>query len=200
MTYFLPEFEQMSRTRLNAYSEQLVIQIAPGREAEVLPALQQLWASFDPAHPFDFRWLADDLNALYGSEERLLSLVGIFAGLCIFISCLGLFGLSAYNTALRTREIGIRKVLGASTLTILLELFKPILWLVAMAASLASLVTVWAVGRWLESFYYRIDLLGAPLLLLFVAAGLAVAVAFVTMALQSLKTAQGSPVLALRYA
>jgi putative ABC transport system permease protein len=161
--------------------------------------LEQRWAQFDPEHSLDVTFLDATLNELYGSESRLMQLVAIFAGLCVLISCLGLFGLSAFNTAQRTKEIGIRKVLGASTGGIILLLFRNILGLVAVAAAIASVLSFWAVGRWLETFYYRIELLGPNLILFAVAALLAIIVAFVTMALQSFKTAQASPILALRH-
>lgn len=195
----VPNFEEWDANRRRAYSEQLIVATEGDALQSVIQALEQRWPQFDPEHPFGYSLLADDLDKLYGSERRLMQLVGLFAGLCILISCLGLFGLSAFNTAQRTKEIGIRKVLGASTGGIILLLFRNILGLVASAAAIASLLSFWAVGRWLESFFYRIELLGPNLLLFAVAALLAIVVAFVTMALQSFKTAQASPILALRH-
>ncbi|MCB1666267.1 MAG: ABC transporter permease [Pseudomonadales bacterium] len=199
LRYSVPDFAGMSSGRRNAYSEQLVIHVGEGMLPQVLDRLETEWRQFDPNHPFEFRFLNDTLNELYGSEQRLMQQVAIFSGLCILISCLGLFGLSAFNTAQRTREIGIRKVLGASTGSVIVLLFRNILGLVAIAAVLASLLSFWAVGRWLQGFYYRIELLGPNLLLFVTAALLAIVVAFVTMALQSWKTAQANPVLALRH-
>lgn len=197
--YQVPDFEEGDANRRRAYSERLIVATEDDSLQSVIQVLEQRWPQFDPEHPFGYSLLANDLNALYGSERRLMQLMGIFAGLCILISCLGLFGLSAFNTAQRTKEIGIRKVLGASTGGIILLLFRNILGLVAIAAAIASALSFWAVGRWLETFYYRIELLGPNLLLFAVAAFLATIVAFVTMALQSLKTAQASPILALRH-
>ena len=197
--YSAPDFSEMESARRNSYSEQLVIHVQDTAVQSFIPMLEQRWAQFDPEHPLDFTFLSATMDELYGSERRLMQLVSLFAGLCIFISCLGLFGLSAFNTAQRTKEIGIRKVLGASSGGIILLLFRNILGLVACAAAIASVLSFWAVGRWLESFYYRIELIGPNLLLFALAAFLAIIVAFVTMALQSFKTAQANPILALRH-
>ncbi len=197
--YRATDFSEFSEARRRSYSEQLVIQIDPDLTSSVLNDLQNKWAQFDPSHPLSFIFMQEDLQKLYGSEQRLMSLVGGFSGLCIFISCLGLFGLSAFNTAKRTKEIGIRKVLGASTISIIALLFKNILSLLAVASLLASAISFWAINQWLEGFYYRIDLLGANLMIFGLAALIAIAVAFTTMAMQSLRTIQASPNLALRY-
>ncbi|MDP1931106.1 MAG: ABC transporter permease [Gammaproteobacteria bacterium] len=199
MAYFMPNLATMDATNRGTYSEQLILNIRGDSVQSVIAMLEARWPTFDPGHPFDFTFLETTLNALYGSEQRQMQLIGIFAALCIFISCLGLFGLSAFNTAQRTREIGVRKVLGASTASIILLLFRHILVLVAIAAVIASALAFWAINLWLQGFYYRIDLLGPNLILFAVATAIAIAVAFITMALQSLKTAQSNPVLALRY-
>jgi len=199
MMYNEPEWNESNSNRRTSYSEQLVIHVQEDALQSFIPTLEQRWAQFDPEHPLDFTFLSATMDDLYGSERKLMQLVSLFAGLCIFISCLGLFGLSAFNTAQRTKEIGIRKVLGASTSGIIMLLFRNILGLVAVAAVIASVLSFWAVGRWLESFYYRIELLGPNLLLFAVAAFLAIIVAFVTMALQSFKTALANPILALRH-
>ena len=199
LMYNEPEWNESNSNRRPSYSEQLVIHVQEGTAQSFIPILEQRWAQFDPEHPLEYTFLDATMDGLYGSERRLMQLVSLFAGLCIFISCLGLFGLSAFNTAQRTKEIGIRKVLGASSGGIILLLFRNILGLVACAAAIASVLSFWAVGRWLESFYYRIELLGPNLLLFAVAALLAIIVAFVTMALQSFKTAQANPILALRH-
>jgi len=199
MIYAMPNFEAMDATSRGTYSEQLIINVRQESVTSLIRTLEQRWPTFDPGHPFEFRFLEDDLNELYGSEQRLMQLIGAFSALCIFISCLGLFGLSAFNTAQRTREIGVRKVMGASTLNIVLLLFQNILWLVILAAMIASVLAFLAVNQWLQSFYYRINLIGPNLMLFLLAAAMAVAVAFITIALQSMKTAQSNPIRALRY-
>ena len=193
------DFSEYTEAQRRSYSELVVIQIESSATNDVVNALQNQWSQFDPSHPLTFTFLQEDLRELYGSEQRLMGLVGSFAGLCIFISCLGLFGLSAFNTAKRTKEIGIRKVLGASNISIIALLFQNILSLLGVAALLASALSFWAISKWLEGFYYRIDLLGTNLFIFGFAALIAIAVAFATMAMQSLRTIQASPHLALRY-
>lgn len=197
--YGPPDFTDDTEAERQSYWEQLIINIDPSNTEQVLNSLQEQWSQFDPSHPLSFTFLEDDLQSLYGSENRLMGLVGSFAALCIFISCLGLFGLSAFNTAQRTKEIGIRKVLGASTISIITLLFQNILSLLLIAALLASTLSFWVINKWLEGFFYRIDILGPNLLLFGLAALIAVVVAFTTMTIQSLRTIQASPNLALRY-
>ena len=147
-------------------------------------------------HPFEYTFLDDELDQLYVSEERLMRLIGIFAAICIFVACLGLFGLAASATEQRTKEIGIRKVLGASTLAIILLLARRVLVLVAAGAAVASIVAWLAMQEWLSGFAYRAALNPVYLLLAALGAG---AVALLTIALQSWRTARGDPVQALRY-
>ncbi|TAJ93227.1 MAG: ABC transporter permease [Gammaproteobacteria bacterium] len=158
--------------------------------------LEDTFTAFDPKHPFEFKFLDDSLNELYLSEQRLMELTGIFAGICIFIACLGLFGLAAFTTEQRTKEIGIRKVLGASAAQIILLLSKNILALVVIGAVIASLASWYVMMQWLTGFAYHTEI--NPLVFL-LAAALAAAVAYITLALQSFKTASANPVLALRY-
>lgn len=199
MAYWVQDTGKMSQQDRGTFSTQLIINVAQGSVQRVVDTLKDRWPGFDPSHPFEFAFLEDSLNELYGAEQRLMQLIGLFAAVCVFISCLGLYGLSAFNTAQRTREIGIRKVMGASTAGIILLLFRSVVWLVAGAAIIASGMSFWAISRWLQGFYYRIDLLGVNLVYFLIAAALAVSVAFVTMAMQSFRTAQATPVKALRY-
>ncbi len=183
----------------DAYSEWLILDVAEESVASTIALLQQRWSNFDPTHPFEVTFLEDRLNALYGSEEKQISLIALFSTLCIFISCMGLYGLASFTTAIRTKEIGVRKILGASTTRIILMLFKNVAVLIIAASALASAMSFWAVGEWLQGFSYRIDLLGLNLFTYAIATAIAAAVAFTTTALQSFSTAQANPVKALRY-
>ena len=174
----------------------MVVSVAPEGIRETLQNIQKLFAEFDPTHPFDYTFLDEDLGRLYASDERLLRLIGIFAGICIFVACLGLFGLAASATQQRTKEIGVRKVLGASTLTIILLLARRVLLLIGAGAVAASIVAWLAMQEWLAGFAYRAALSPAYLLLAALGAG---AVALLTIALQSWRTAHGDPAEALRY-
>jgi putative ABC transport system permease protein len=125
-----------------------------------------------------------------------MRLIGIFAAVCIFIACLGLFGLASFTTEQRTREIGTRKILGATTWQIIAMLSHRILLLVLIAAALASVLAYFAMDEWLSGFAYRAGI--NPLIFLLSAVA-AAAVAFGTVALQSFKTASADPARALRH-
>jgi len=174
----------------------MVVSLAPNGIRATLQQIGKLFAELDPAHPFEYTFLDEDLGRLYASEDRLMKLIGIFAGICILVACLGLFGLAASATQQRTKEIGIRKVLGASTISIILLLARRVLVLVAAGAVVAAIVAWLAMQQWLSGFAYRDALNPAWLLLAAFGAG---AVALLTIALQSWRTAHGDPIEALRY-
>jgi putative ABC transport system permease protein len=174
----------------------LVVNIAGEAIGETIASIEDVMRRVDPTHPFDFTFLDTALNQHYATEQKLMKLIGAFAAICIFIACLGLFGLAAFTTEQRTREIGTRKVLGASTLQIILLLSRRILVLVLIAAALASVGAYFAMDEWLAGFAYRAQI--SPFAFL-IAAIAAAAVAFVTVALQSFKTARADPVQSLRH-
>jgi putative ABC transport system permease protein len=174
----------------------MVVSIAPEGIRETLQHIRKVFAEVDPKRPLEYTFLDEELDRLYVSEERLMRLTAIFAAICIFIACLGLFGLAASATEQRTKEIGVRKVLGASTLTIILLLARRVLVLIAAGAVVASIVAWLAMQEWLSGFAYRAVLNPVYLLLAALGAG---AVALLTIALQSWRTAHGDPVQALRY-
>jgi putative ABC transport system permease protein len=174
----------------------LILNIAGEEISKTLSFLEEKFTEFDPRHPFKFEFLDDSLDQLYLSEQRLMKLIGIFAAVCIFISCMGLFGLAAFSTEQRSKEIAIRKVVGASTWQIIAMLSKSILLLVLGGSVIASLIAYYAMDEWLTGFAYRTNI--EPWVFLF-SAVVAAAVAFITIALQSFKTAQANPVNALRY-
>ena len=151
---------------------------------------------FDKEHPLELEFLDESLDRLYLSDTRLTRLIAIFAGLCIFIACLGLFGLASFTTAQRTREIGVRKVLGARTSQIVTLLAQRTIVLVLIAAPLASAAAYFAMREWLGGFAFRAAMSPLP----FLAAALAgLTIAYATVALQSLKAGRAHPVHALRY-
>ncbi len=174
----------------------LILNISGEDIPGTLGFLEEKFAEFDPKHPFQFEFLDDSLNNLYLSDQRLMKLTGIFAGVCIFISCMGLFGMASFTTEQRTKEIGIRKVLGATTWQIIFLLFRNILFLVLAGAVVASLVAYFAMDEWLAGFAYRTGIEPWVFLL---SAAVAALVAFITVAAQSYKTAKANPVNALRY-
>jgi putative ABC transport system permease protein len=153
-------------------------------------------AEADPRHPFEYEYLDEALDAQYTTELALTKLIGIFAAISILIACMGLFGLAAFTTEQRTREIGTRKVLGATAWQIVGLLARRILVLVLIASVLAGVGAYFAVDEWLAGFAYRAGI--NPLIFL-LAAVVAAAVAFATVAAQSWRTANADPVGSLRH-
>jgi putative ABC transport system permease protein len=190
------DFSNMQPAARMRQFQRLVVNISGEEMSRTLKYIQEVFEEFDPKHPFEYEFLVDWLDRLYVSERRLMKLTGIFSGICILISCLGLFGLAAFTTEKRTKEIGIRKVLGATTFQIIVMLSRSILLIVLVASLVASLVAYIAIDEWLSDFAYHA---GINPLVFVLSAVLAMAVAFGTVALQSFKTAQANPVEALRY-
>jgi len=148
-----------------------------------------------PGYPFEYQFIDDDFNKLFKNETLTGTLSGIFSGLAIFISCLGLFGLAAYTAERRIKEIGIRKVLGASVSGLVGLLSKDFLQLVGIACLIAFPVAFWALHKWLESYQYRVDINWW----VFVLAGvLAMLIALTTVSFQAIKAALTNPVKSLR--
>jgi len=149
----------------------------------------------NPGYPFDYSWVDDKFNSKFTAESLVGKLSGLFAALAIFISCLGLFGLAAYTAEQRTREIGIRKVLGASVSGITGLLSKDFLRLVLLSNVVALPLAAWALSRWLEGYAYRISISWW----MFVVAALAsVLIALATVGFQAVRAALMSPVKSLR--
>ena len=189
-------FAQLPPALRQMQQRPVVLNISGNDVSGTIEHLRETVRKFDPQHPFEFQFLDDSLNELYAADQRLTRLIAIFAGFCIFIACLGLFGLAAFTAAQRTREIGVRKVFGARTEQIIRLLAHKVVWLVIGAAAVASVLAYLVMKAWLENFAFRTGI--NPLV--FVVAALAgLAIAYVTVALQSLKAARAHPVHALRY-
>ncbi|RZK46831.1 MAG: FtsX-like permease family protein [Pedobacter sp.] len=173
----------------------IVAKLENGKEKETLKQLDALYKKFNPGYVLDYTFLDDTYQKQYVSEQRVSLLSQYFAGLAILISCLGLFGLAAFNAEVRTKEIGIRKVLGASVENVVLLLSKDFLRLILLAALIAFPLAWWALNVWLNGFAYHITI--SPWL--FVVAGVAVLlVALLTLSYQSIKTAFMNPIKSLR--
>ncbi|MEZ4699795.1 MAG: ABC transporter permease [Rhodothermales bacterium] len=161
-----------------------------------IAAVERLWGEVVPEQPFVYRFYDDVFDALYRTELRLGQLFGAFALLAIAIACLGLFGLAAFAAQQRTKEVGIRKILGASVAQIALLLSRDIVWLMLAAFVLASPVVYVGMERWLSTFAYRIDLNGSIFL---IAGGVALCIALLTVSYQAVRAALADPVKSLRY-
>ncbi|MGB3619436.1 MAG: FtsX-like permease family protein, partial [Catalinimonas sp.] len=158
-------------------------------------ALGAEWRARVPERPFDYFFLDEAFDAQYRAEERFGQLFLLFAGLAIFIACLGLLGLVAYTLQQRTREIGVRKALGATVTNIVVLVARDFTRLVAVASLIALPLAYWAMRRWLEDYAVRVDLSWWLLLL---PAVLVLIVAVGTVSVQSLRAALANPVKSLR--
>ncbi|MCP4580706.1 MAG: FtsX-like permease family protein [candidate division Zixibacteria bacterium] len=159
-------------------------------------AIQATWNRFNSGYPFEIRFLDETIDSQYRTEERLGSLVEYFTLVAIFISCLGLFGLASYMARQRTKEMGIRKVLGASVANLAMLLSKEYVILVGIANLIAWPIAYWAMNRWLENYAYRIALTFE----IFAVAGvLAVIITWLTVGFQAIKVAIANPVETLRH-
>jgi putative ABC transport system permease protein len=166
--------------------------------AATLEFLKQKWQEFRPNFPFQYSFIDERYEQLYQSEHRLGQIFGTFSLLAVFIACLGLFGLASYTAEQRTKEIGVRKVLGASLGNIVLLLSKEFALLVAVATLLSWPLAYFAMRLWLQEFAYRINI-NHQILTFLLAAVLAFAIALITVSFQSIKAAMTNPVEALRY-
>ena len=158
-------------------------------------AIQAIWQRHFPADPFRYFFLDEYFNKQYAENERFGTVFGLFATLAIIIACLGLLGLSAYNVLQRTKEIGIRKVLGASVRNLLFILSRDFLVLVAIAFAIAIPITAWAMNSWLQEFAYRIHI---GWMTYAIAGILAFGIALITVGLQAFKATLANPVKSLR--
>ena len=176
--------------------EYFAIRIRSDDVAGTLSFLKAQWKEIAPNKPFDYFFLDDDYDKLYRTEEQIGTLFSLFSILAIFVASLGLFGLASFTAQLRIKEIGIRKVLGASVSNLVLLLSKEFAILVGLANLIAWPIAYYAMNRWLQDFAYRIDLE----IWAFVLSGfLALLIALTTVSYQAYKVARTNPVDALRY-
>jgi putative ABC transport system permease protein len=163
---------------------------------EGIATIERVWKEFVPERPFGFDFLDVRYQRLYNNEEKQGKLFAFFSGLAIFIACLGLFGLTTFNTLQRVKEIGIRKVLGASMQNIVTMLSREMLGLILISNVIAWPLAWYFMNRWLERFAYRID----NELWIYCCAGLTmIVIAFITMSFQSVKAALANPVNSLKH-
>jgi putative ABC transport system permease protein len=173
----------------------ILARIRPGEPTAVLHKIEAAWKRYAAGNPFSYNFLNSIFDNLYVSDERVGAVFGLFTGLSLFVACLGLFGLAAFTTERRTREIGIRKVLGASVKEVVFLLSKDFVILVSLAALIAFPIAWWSMSRWLEDFAYRAPI-GAGL---FLAAGLlTLTVALATVSFLAINAALANPAKSLR--
>lgn len=177
------------------WSRFLLVKVKGNNLPQTISFIESKWKELVPSKPFEYHFMDDDFNRLYSSEIRLGKVLNIFAGIAIALACLGLLGLSAYSTKQRVKEIGIRKVLGASVANIATVLSTDFVKLVIVAILISIPISWWAMYKWIEGFVYRTDISWVT----FLFAGLAaMAIAVVTVSFQAIKAALSNPVKSLR--
>jgi putative ABC transport system permease protein len=161
----------------------------------ILKQVTAKWKVMAPGMPFSYRFLDDSFNEMYKSEQRIGQIILIFSVLAILIACLGLFGLSTFIAEQRTKEIGIRKVLGASVNSLVQLLSKDFMILVAIAFIVAAPVAWWGMHKWLTDFAYRVNI---DWWIFALAGAIALGIALFTMSFQAIRAALMNPVKSLR--
>jgi putative ABC transport system permease protein len=174
----------------------LTLSLNTDRLSETFPFLEEKWQKLFPGHPFEYFFLDEDYNLQYRREERIGKLFAVFTFLGFFIACLGLFGLASFTSEQRTKEIGIRKVLGASVLKIAMLLTLDFTKWILVASLVAWPIAYWISRKWLEDFAYRIHF---PFVAFLIATLVAFIIALLTVSYQALKAAVSNPVDVLRY-
>jgi putative ABC transport system permease protein len=174
----------------------LLVRITGQDKAETIKFIEKQWGQFIKEFPFDYFFLSDALKKQYKPQDNLGKLVAYFSILAIFIACLGLFALSAFTSEQRTKEIGIRKVLGASISTISLLLSKDFLKLVLISNLIAWPVAFYLMNSWLNNFAFRINI---SFDVFIISSFVALLIALMTVAFQAVKAALNNPVRALKY-
>ena len=174
----------------------VVVKLLPDQQSETMDYVKNQWTKIFPNRKLEYSFMDQTYYQLYSSEEKLAQLFTIFSLLAIFVACLGLFGLSVFTTEVRTKEIGVRKVLGATVTGISLMLSKQFIIWVLIANLFAWPLAFFAVKQWLQNFAYRIDI-GWWVFVL--ASGIALVIALATVSFQAIKLAMANPVKSLRY-
>jgi putative ABC transport system permease protein len=177
------------------WGNRLLIKISGKDLPSTIAFLETKMKALAPQRPFEYRFMSDEYNKLYKSELRIGNVFSIFSGIAILLACLGLFGLSAYAAQQRIKEIGVRKVLGASVTNIVLLLAANFIKLIALAFVIAAPVAWYVMNKWLQDFAYRVNI---GWWVFAIAALLVVVVAFITISTQSIKAAIANPVKSLR--
>ncbi len=176
------------------YSD-VCVKIDGARTEEALAYIESVWKKITPHFPYEYQFLDDHFALMYESDKKVSRVVSILAGLAIFIACLGLLGLASYSTEKRIKEIGIRKVMGASVLNVVSLLSKDFIKLVIIANVIAWPLGWWLISKWLQNFAYKIDMSWW----IFVMAGISsLLIALLTVSAQTLRAAKSNPIKNLR--
>ncbi|MBR9998195.1 MAG: FtsX-like permease family protein, partial [Cyclobacteriaceae bacterium] len=180
---------------LNTRGSYLAVRIKPGHPQAVLASIQEIWTDQAPWAPFEYEFLAEKYEQMFDKEQRLGFVFTVFTVLAIIVACLGLFGLAAYTAEQRTKEIGIRKTMGASTASVVGMLTAEFTRLVVISFIISIPVSWFFMNEWLKAFAYKTNIGIWP----FAVAGLAaILITWLTVSYQSIRAAKANPVNSLR--
>jgi putative ABC transport system permease protein len=179
----------------NIRSSYLIVRIKPGNYSTTLGAIQNKWKQFAPELPFDYSFMDTEFDSLYRSDQTISKVLTTFTVLSIIVACLGLLGLAIFTAERRTKEIGIRKVLGASVQNVVAMLSKDFLLLQLIASVIAFPIAWYAMNKWLQDYAYRTNI---SWWIFALASGLTVIITLITISFQSVKAALANPVKSLR--
>ena len=191
-------YDKMEPTVLQIYPSaawKVAVKIKTSGIENTISQVKKVWSVYSPEFPLEFNFLDENFDQMYKSEDKLKTLLWIFTGIAIFVGCLGLFGLATFTAERRRKELGIRKVLGASAQGLVMLLSKDFIKLVLVSVLIASPIAWLLMNKWLQDFAYRITVS----IWIFIGAGLlAVVIAFCTVGFQAIKAALANPVSSLR--
>jgi putative ABC transport system permease protein len=191
-------YDKVETTVLQIFPDaawKVAVKMKTANIGRTITAVRNAWNKFTPEYPIEYKFLDENFEQMYNAEDKLRSLLSIFTSIAIFVGCLGLFGLAAYTAERRRKEVGIRKVLGASTQGVVLLLSKDFIKLVVISLLVASPVAWYFMNKWLQDFAYRISI---SWWMFAIAAIIALSIAFITVSFQAIKAAIANPVRSLR--
>ena len=174
----------------------MIVKFNSGDYQNTIADIKKIWNTVAQGQPFNYYFMDESFNDIYKSELKLENIFIVFTMLSIFVACLGLFGLTAFNIEKRTKEIGVRKVLGASISNLLVMLTKDFTKWILIADIIAWPIAYYVMNKWLQNFAYRIEISWWMFIL---SGGVALLIALTTVSLQAIKAATINPVKSLRY-
>ena len=184
------------RQAMTFFGRYMAIRIGPGDVEGTLAYIKELWERYESTRAFEYFFLDDELDTLYKAEATLGRVATTFSILAIFVACLGLFGMASFSAERRTKEIGVRKVMGASVPSIVLLLSRESINLVGLAFVIAAPISYFALNSWLQTFSFHTN---ASLWPMIFAGGLVLIISWATVGAQSVKAASAEPVSSLKY-
>ena len=174
----------------------IAVKLKADQASAAIASIGEVWKEVNPSDPFEYEFFDEEFQQLFTDDERFAQVLSSFNWLAILIACLGLLGLTAYTVQQKTKELGVRKVLGASMFQMLLVLSREFWWMLLVANIIAIPISYYYMSQWLSEFVYRIDLNFWPFLVAVVASFM---VALVTILTQALRAERIDPVKALKY-